>query len=98
MAMLVQTVSMAYHATAMATGIEVCTTDGAMRVSTDGEPLGSDSAGHDCCCPGTVGTPPAVEDLTPLRAIDPAPSERITAGRLSAQWLAPLSRGPPSPT
>jgi hypothetical protein len=92
--MLVQMVSMTYDATAMATGVEICTADGAKRAVIDGKQNGLDNAGHDCCCIASVGMPPAFEDLTPPRPSDGAPAELITTGRLSAQWLAPLSRGP----
>jgi hypothetical protein len=54
--------------------------------SSTGKQNGLDNAGHDCCCIASVGMPPA---------FDGAPAELITTGRLSAQWLAPLSRGPP---
>lgn len=85
------------HAAAMATGTEVCTSAGMQWVDADGKTVAAHAhACADCCSsPVPPGLLPdaAVPAAVPLRHA--APAEFLTVQRLSAQWLAPLSRGPP---
>ena len=86
------------HAAAMVTGTEVCTSTGPQWVDADGQVVAAHAhACADCCSspvppvllPGAAAAP-----VVPLRHA--APAEPLTAQRLAAQWLAPLSRGPPA--
>jgi len=94
--MLLQGWVMAYQSTAMASGIEVCSASGAKRVDREGKPLPSlGHAGHDCCCTAAALPPPVPQDTAAPNLRHEAPTRHLSAGRLAAQWLAPLSRGPP---
>jgi hypothetical protein len=94
---LLQSTVLVQHALAMATSVEICSTDGPKRVDADGKPI-SDAVGHDNGC-GYCGVslaappvPASISEPMPVRSSLPA---FITIGKLHAQWLAPLSRGPP---
>lgn len=82
---------------AMASGLEVCTTSGMQIVDADGKAI---SAQHhecpDCCCAASPMMPAAPDRYDPAVYPRPAPIETLTMRRLAAQWLAPLSRGPPA--
>lgn len=86
----------AYQATLAGLGIEVCTSEGMKRVDADGNVVSvTGQPSHDCCGTGIAGLPgntPAV----PLTARHDSPVTLLTAGRLAAEWQAPLSRGPPT--
>ncbi|HZE91608.1 MAG TPA: DUF2946 family protein [Rhizobacter sp.] len=85
------------HAVAMASGAEVCSASGAKRVDADGKPM-SDAArhGNDCgCCGVSLAAPPADMAVRGPMAVKTSPAALLAAGRLGAQWLAALSRGPP---
>ena len=86
------------HAAAMVTGTEVCTSAGTQWVDADGQPVAAHA--HACadCCSSPV--PPVLlpdaGGVAPLPLRHAAPAEPLTLQRLAAQWLAPLSRGPPA--
>lgn len=86
-----------HHATAMAAGIEVCSAGGGVhRVDADGQPLSAASV-HDCCCAGLDAAPLPSPAACPSVA-DEAPRSASPIGAApSAEWRAPLSRGPPAP-
>lgn len=97
-ALLVQAACLSYHATAMATGVEVCSVEGTKRVPDDSSPASDATAGeHDLCCVSALATPPVL-DIANASFEPPAPTSHLSAERLGAQWLAPLSRGPPAPS
>ena len=86
------------HATPVSADAEVCTSAGIGRVGI--QEHGSADAGgahHDCCCTDKLTSPPAVTE--PLRpVVTSATIPLITTSRLAAQWLGPLSTGPPPPS
>jgi hypothetical protein len=85
------------HAVAMASGTEVCTSTGPQVFDANGKAI--DAQPRSCldCC-GAM-SPPALLPTAAALALHPlshaAPAEPLTAQRLAAQWLVPLSRGPP---
>lgn len=86
-----------YLGVAIAGGTAVCSATGSTTVvDADGEPLPAEThAHHDGCCSAAYALPaPAAEPAPSLHA-GHAPAGQLTAQRLGAQWLAPLSRGPP---
>jgi hypothetical protein len=93
---MLQAVAMAHHGVAMAAGVEVCGVDGSMRVDRHGDEIAQVSF-HECCCPSVAAAPPP----GPLPVAAACPNEVPGAPRAAAcpggPWLAPLSRGPPSP-
>ena len=86
-----------YLGVAIAGGTSVCSATGTTTVvDADGEPLPAAAHGHhDCCCSATYALPPPQGEPAPRVDVAHAPAEQLTAQRLGAQWLAPLSRGPP---
>ncbi|CAN5302552.1 hypothetical protein BH10PSE17_BH10PSE17_15770 [soil metagenome] len=90
-----QTQAMSSHALAMSMGIEICTAQGMKFVDPDGKPLPKESMQHDCCCIGTLGSAPTSVVPIVLTLPAAAPTSFVATRRLSAEWLAPLSRGPP---
>ena len=95
--LLLQGWSMTYQATAMASGTEVCSAAGvAKRVDGQGNPLPASHAGHDCCCAATSLPGPVSLDIALAAFAHQTPSGLPGAGRLSAESLTPLSRGPPA--
>jgi hypothetical protein len=84
------------HAVAMAMGTEICTTFGTQWVDGQGKALdGAKHDGHDGCCSGAAGM---TADLAPAGHGNDrqcTPAESLAASRHGAEWLAPLSRGPP---
>lgn len=81
---------------------EICTGNGLQIVHELGDPAGSahDGSGHhdcmDCCCASPVAIlPPAWSSALPEPGLE-IPAIALTARQRAAQWLAPLSRGPPS--
>lgn len=86
------------HAVAMASGVEVCTSTGPQVFDANGKAI--DAQPRSCldCC-GSI-SPPALLPTVAALVVHPlsfaAPAEPLTAQRLAAQWLAPLSRGPPT--
>lgn len=95
LALVFQLLLGAHHSTVMASGLEVCSADGAVRVDAGGSPLSSDH-GHACCCTADFSLPPTFEAHLKADMTAASPAALFTLGRLSAQWLAPLSRGPPA--
>ena len=96
-ALLFQNAILTQHALAMATGIEVCSVAGPTRVDADGHPLkGGDLKHHDCCCATPLAAPPVARTLPPMPSAGRVAAAPVTAARLAADWLAPLSRGPPA--
>jgi hypothetical protein len=98
-ALLWQGFLMPRHALAMATGIEVCSAAGPVRVDASGHPVdGAALHEHDgcCCCAAPLATPPAAPALPRLRLPNPAPVAPIVAAGPSIDWPAPLARGPPA--
>ncbi len=88
------------HAVAMATGIEVCSAAGPVRVDASGHPVdGAALHEHDggcCCCAAPLATPPSAPALPRLQLPNPAPvAPAIGAGPAIAR-PAPLARGPPA--
>ena len=85
------------HAVSMASGTEVCTSTGPQLFDANGKAI--DAQPRSCldCC-GAM-SPPALQPTAAPLVLHPlshaAPAEPLTAQRLAAQWLAPLSRGPP---
>jgi hypothetical protein len=95
--LLLQGPAMAYQATAMATGIDVCSASGSKRVDGEGKPLtASHTSHHDCCCSAASLPPPLSIDTSLLAFGHETPADKLSAGRLGAEWMAPLSRGPPA--
>ncbi|CAN5436016.1 hypothetical protein BH09PSE6_BH09PSE6_01080 [soil metagenome] len=93
-----QSQAMASHALAMSMGIEICTAEGMVLVDHDGKPLPKESMQHDCCGIGTLGAASAPPCLDALELQHAAPSAPMPASALAAEWLGPLSRGPPIPS
>ncbi|WP_372526141.1 DUF2946 family protein [Piscinibacter sp.] len=78
-------------------GLEVCSADGAKRVDADGKPISSgEHHAHDCCCSADLAAPLPGQLTAETPARHSFPGSLATFGQLSAQWLAPLSRGPPA--
>ncbi|HWP18779.1 MAG TPA: hypothetical protein VNO84_06605 [Burkholderiaceae bacterium] len=95
---LLQAVLGSYLSAAVAGGTSVCSATGtAIVVDADGEPLPAHAHFlHDGCCTPAFGL-----HLAPGTAAGPglaheAPTARLSARRLAAAWMAPLSRGPPA--
>ena len=95
LALVLQSFTALSHATAMAAGTELCSAGGhTTRVSVDDDG-GTGTSPHDCCLSAATAAPPPVpQPLLPALGFD-APAPALTAQRLAAEWLAPLSRGPP---
>lgn len=97
-ALLWQPAGATARAAGMASGIEVCTMAGMQVVDADGLPL--DAGVHPCtdCCGSLL--PPGLlpsRSATAASALrHAAPASPPTVQRLAAEWLAPLSRGPPA--
>jgi NADPH-dependent 2,4-dienoyl-CoA reductase/sulfur reductase-like enzyme len=86
----------AYQATLAGLGIEVCTSEGMKRVDADGNVVSvTGQPSHDCCGTGIAGLPGNTLAVPPTARHD-SPVTLLTAGRLAAEWQAPLSRGPPT--
>lgn len=86
----------AYQATLAGLGIEVCTSEGMKRVDADGNVVSvTGQPSHDCCGTGIAGLPGNTLAVSPTARHD-SPVTLLTAGRLAAEWQAPLSRGPPT--
>lgn len=86
----------AYQATLAGLGIEVCTSEGMKRVDADGNVVSvTGQPSHDCCGTGIAGLPGNTLAV-PHTAHHDSPVTLLTAGRLAAEWQAPLSRGPPT--
>ncbi len=86
----------AYQATLAGLGFEVCTSEGMKRVDADGKVVSvTGQPSHDCCGTGIAGLPGDPPLLTGTAGHD-SPVTLLTAGRLAAEWQAPLSRGPPA--
>ena len=97
LALLLQGLLMARQATAMASGDEVCTADGAQRRGPDGRPLGqAGHAGHDGCCAASLAMAPAAVLLAGPGPAQQAASPPLNAGRIGSTQPAPQSRGPPA--
>ncbi len=86
-----------YQSMAALTGIEVCSAEGMLRVSADGQPItAAPHHGHDCCLPlGTANLLPSPPLFGLLALAGAAPEPLLSAARLDAEALTPLSRGPP---
>ena len=94
--LLFQFVFMAHHSVVMAAGTEICTSEGTKHLSAEGDSIGDAGHHHDCCSTGKLAAPPATRLGSAQEAAGTVTSTFITTDRLAAQWLAPLSRGPPS--
>lgn len=86
------------HAAAMASGTAICTSRGNVVLDAQGKAVPSARQGcGDCCSSVTPAALLPTIATVPQRAVShAAPADVLTAQRLAAQWLAPLSRGPPS--
>ncbi|CAN7617749.1 hypothetical protein [Rhizobacter sp. LjRoot28] len=98
LALLWQPAGATARAAGMAAGQEVCTSVGMQMVDADGQPIQAQS--HPCtdCCgslwPAALLPGMATGLLRELRHATPAsPPPPL---RLAAEWLGPLSRGPPA--
>ena len=97
LALLFQGLLTAHQATAMASGDQVCTADGAQRLGPDGRPLGqAGHAGHDGCCAASLAMAPAAVLLAGPGPAQQAASPPLNAGRIGSTQPAPQSRGPPA--
>lgn len=97
LALLLQGLVMPRHAIAMATSTEVCSADGAAKfVDADGHTVSKHGMDHDCCCPSLAAALPATGWVPAPPATPVPPRPAPAAALLAAQWLGPLSRGPPS--
>ncbi len=85
----------AYRAAAAVGGIEVCTVAGPKRVDADGNPRTVNHGAHDCCCVSAVASPPPSLATHAVALAHESPAATLKAGRIAAEWLSPLSRGPP---
>jgi hypothetical protein len=96
LALLLQGLVMPRHAIAMATSTEVCSVDGGAKfVDADGHTVSKHRMDHDCCCPSLGGALPAAGWVFVPLHTPPQAQAPQAAARLAAQWLGPLSRGPP---
>lgn len=87
----------ASHAASMAMGTEICTSSGIQLIDAHGKAMeASQHDSHDCCCTGAVGLPGNIALGAPDPCPQAGPAELLSARRLDAAWLAPLSRGPPA--
>jgi len=86
-----------YWGVAVAAGTTVCSATGSKTMTNaDGEPLPATAHHADpCCCTQVVAPLPFLGECKPVRHRSQAPHEPLTLQKLAAQWLAPLSRGPP---
>ena len=97
--LIVQALVGSYLGVAVAAGTQVCSASGADRVvDADGQPLPAAGGhlGHDCCCMPLAGPAPSMAAWVPARHVRHVHAQTLTQRKLAAQWLAPLSRGPPS--
>jgi hypothetical protein len=95
LALLLQSFTALSHATAMAAGTELCSANGhTTRVSVEDDGAAGASP-HDCCLSAATAAPPTLPQPLLLALGFDAPAPALTAQRLAAEWLAPLSRGPP---
>jgi len=88
-----------YLGVAVAAGTQVCSASGAaLVVDADGDLLPAAGAhlGHDCCCTALGGPSPSPVTWQPMLLPRQVRAANPTQRELAAQWLAPLSRGPPS--
>lgn len=96
LALLLQGLVMPRHAIAMATSTEVCSVDGAAKwVDADGQVVSRHGMDHDCCCPSLGVALPAAGWVVMPPALPPQAQAPLAAALWAAQWLGPLSRGPP---
>jgi hypothetical protein len=87
------------HAVAMATGIEVCSAAGPVRVDANGHPIdGAALHEHDgcCCCAAPLAMALAAPTLPRLTLPNPAPVAPGVVAAPTIAWPAPLARGPPA--
>lgn len=97
LSLLFQNAVVTQHALAMATGVEVCSASGPVRVDADGHPLTGGSGGcHACCLAADLAAPPAPPPPALLEANQLAPQQPCAPAQPPAPWLGPLSRGPPA--
>ncbi len=97
LALLLQPWVGAGRAAAMAMGTEICTTTGVQLLDAQGKAVdASTHASHDCCCTGTLWLPAGLAFEGAGSFAQESPAEVLTTSRLDAEWLAPLSRGPPT--
>jgi hypothetical protein len=98
-ALLWQGFVMPRHAVAMATGIEVCSAAGPVRVDAGGHPIDG-AALHEqdgcCCCAVPLAMVPAAPTLPRLQLPNPTPAAPAVVARPAIGWPAPLARGPPA--
>ena len=94
-ALLTQGTAAAYHAVAMAVGTEVCSAEGSKHVDEDGHVIKGQGM-HDCCCPSVATAPPPSVDPVMLATGVTLPESDLPLPAFAAQWLGPLSRGPPA--
>ena len=97
-ALLVQGWLGTYFGVAVAAGTKVCSATGASTVmDADGKPLPASAAHHanECCCTPFLGPSLVLPEWRLAHQPGLAPAEPLTLQKLAAQWLAPLSRGPP---
>jgi len=87
----------AYFGVMAATGMEVCSASGSSIVTdADGDPLPASAQHmHDSCCLPAFGPSPFLAEWKAVHPLRQAPAEPLTLQKFAAQWLAPLSRGPP---
>jgi hypothetical protein len=95
---LLQSFFAVQHDVAMATGLEVCTAEGAKRVDGQGEQLDGQPLLHACCVMADLdlAMPPPRADVRVVFVASVPPAEALPTAWVCAQWVSPLSRGPPS--
>lgn len=83
------------HARPVVVGVELCTGTGVARIGVqEHHAPDGDGAHHDCCCSDKLAPPPVAVQPSEV-AVTSAARDFIATSRLAAQWLGPLSRGPP---
>lgn len=85
------------HAAAVATGNAICTSRGNVVLDSEGKavPSARQVCGDCCGCATPAALLPEVASIQHRAVSHASPADVLTAQRLAAQWLAPLSRGPP---
>ena len=102
MSLLAQPWLAAVPSTAASLDMEICTGTGLQLVQERVDPAGSDhdGSGHhdcmDCCCASPVAVLPSAWVPVLPEAGHETVVMTLSARQLAAQWLAPLSRGPPA--
>ncbi|AKJ29156.1 DUF2946 family protein [Caldimonas brevitalea] len=88
----------AYQATVAVAGLELCSVAGTQRVDRHGNSVDADHAhvAGDCCAAADLSLPPAAISTLTTAQIATRAAPLLTAGRIGAEWLGALSRGPPT--